>query len=109
MIEIKLSQGAKPAHGGLLPGAKVTPTIAEARGVEVGEDCNSPARHSAFNGPVEMMQFAQKLRELRWGRAASTAWTALPHVRPFLTLFDPLPALLCSALPCPALPVLRVA
>lgn len=66
MIEIKLSQGAKPAHGGLLPGAKVTPTIAEARGVEVGEDCNSPARHSAFSGPVEMMQFAQKLRDLRW-------------------------------------------
>jgi glutamate synthase domain-containing protein 2 len=48
MIEIKLSQGAKPGHGGVLPGPKVTPEIAEARGVPVGVDCVSPASHSAF-------------------------------------------------------------
>lgn len=51
MIEIKLSQGAKPGHGGVLPGAKVTPEIAEARGVPLGEDCVSPATHSAFSTP----------------------------------------------------------
>jgi glutamate synthase domain-containing protein 2 len=47
-------KGAKPGHGGLLPGAKVTTFIAEARGVAVGEDCNSPAAHSAFQGPEGM-------------------------------------------------------
>ncbi|MGM0661990.1 MAG: glutamate synthase-related protein, partial [Pseudomonadota bacterium] len=51
MIEIKLSQGAKPGHGGILPGAKVTEAIAEARGVEVGEDCVSPPGHSEFSTP----------------------------------------------------------
>lgn len=64
MIEIKLSQGAKPGHGGVLPGPKVTPEIAEARGVPVGEDCVSPASHSAFKTPIEMMHFIQRLREL---------------------------------------------
>ncbi len=49
MIELKLSQGAKPGHGGMLPKAKVTPFIAEARGIEMGMDCNSPPAHSAFN------------------------------------------------------------
>ncbi|MEI4884060.1 glutamate synthase-related protein, partial [Klebsiella pneumoniae] len=44
MIEIKISQGAKPGHGGVLPGAKVTPEIAEARGIAIGKDCLSPAR-----------------------------------------------------------------
>ena len=57
MIELKLSQGAKPGHGGILPGAKVTPEIAEARGVTEGVDCSSPARHSAFSTPIEMMRF----------------------------------------------------
>ena len=51
MIEIKLSQGAKPGHGGMLPGAKVSREIAETRGVPEGEDCISPARHSAFDTP----------------------------------------------------------
>ena len=51
MIEIKLSQGAKPGHGGLLPAAKVTPFIAEARGISMGMDCHSPPAHSAFNSP----------------------------------------------------------
>nr|WP_315488562.1 FMN-binding glutamate synthase family protein [uncultured Rhodoferax sp.] len=68
MIEVKLSQGAKPGHGGVLPGAKVTPEIAEARGVPVGVDCVSPASHSAFSTPIEMMQFVERLRELSGGK-----------------------------------------
>jgi len=68
MIEIKLSQGAKPGHGGVLPGPKVTPEIAEARGVPVGVDCVSPAAHSSFSTPVELLQFVQKLRELCEGK-----------------------------------------
>src|SRR5215467_8015210 len=57
MVEIKLSQGAKPGHGGVLPGAKVTAEIANARGVPMGVDCISPARHPAFSTPLEMMHF----------------------------------------------------
>ena len=68
MIELKMSQGAKPGHGGVLPGPKVTPEIAEARGVPVGEDCVSPAGHSAFSTPIEMMQFVEKLRTLSGGK-----------------------------------------
>jgi glutamate synthase domain-containing protein 2 len=68
MIEIKLSQGAKPGHGGILPGAKVSREIALARGVPEGVDCNSPARHSAFSTPVGLLEFVQKLRELSDGK-----------------------------------------
>ena len=68
MIELKLSQGAKPGHGGVLPGAKVTPEIAAARGVMVGVDCVSPASHSAFSTPVEMMHFIERLRTLSGGK-----------------------------------------
>mgnify|MGYP002134477042 CR=1 FL=1 len=68
MIELKLSQGAKPGHGGVLPGAKVTAEIAAARGVKEGEACISPASHSAFRTPVEMMQFIAKLRQLSGGK-----------------------------------------
>ena len=68
MIEIKLSQGAKPGHGGVLPGPKVTPEIAEARGVPVGVDCVSPASHSAFGTPTELMHFVARLRELSGGK-----------------------------------------
>lgn len=68
MIEIKLSQGAKPGHGGILPGAKVTAEIAAARGVKEGEACISPAFHSAFSTPIEMMHFVQQLRELSGGK-----------------------------------------
>jgi glutamate synthase domain-containing protein 2 len=68
MIEIKLSQGAKPGHGGVLPGPKVTPEIAEARGVPVGVDCVSPASHSAFSTPTELMHFVARLRELSGGK-----------------------------------------
>ena len=68
MIELKLSQGAKPGHGGMLPGAKVTPEIAAARGIPVGVDCISPSSHSAFSTPVELMQFIGKLRRLSGGK-----------------------------------------
>jgi glutamate synthase domain-containing protein 2 len=68
MIEIKLSQGAKPGHGGVLPGAKVNAEIAQTRGVPVGEDCISPARHSAFDTPEGLLRFVQQLRELSGGK-----------------------------------------
>ncbi len=68
MIEIKISQGAKPGHGGVLPGAKVSSEIAEARGVPVGVDCISPARHSAFDTPLELLSFIVQLRELSGGK-----------------------------------------
>ena len=68
MIEIKLSQGAKPGHGGVLPGAKVTAEIAAIRGVAQGQDCLSPARHAAFSTPLEMMEFIAELRRLSGGK-----------------------------------------
>ncbi|BDW83990.1 FMN-binding glutamate synthase family protein [Roseicyclus marinus] len=68
MIEIKLSQGAKPGHGGILPGAKVTEAIAEARGVTVGQDCVSPAAHSEFSTPLELCAFIGRLRALSDGK-----------------------------------------
>ncbi len=68
MIEIKLSQGAKPGHGGVLPGAKVSEEIAAIRGVEIGKDCISPSSHSAFSTPIELTQFIARLRELSGGK-----------------------------------------
>ncbi len=68
MIEIKISQGAKPGHGGVLPAAKVTPEIAIIRSVEIGIDCISPASHSAFSTPKELIQFITKLRKLSGGK-----------------------------------------
>ena len=68
MIEIKLSQGAKPGHGGVLPGRKVTEEIAEARGILAGQDCLSPAAHSTFSTPIELMHWTAKLRELSGGK-----------------------------------------
>lgn len=68
MIELKLSQGAKPGHGGVLPGAKVTAEIAAARGVPEGVDCISPASHSAFSTPLEMLAFIARLRTLSGGK-----------------------------------------
>ncbi|HEY8706905.1 MAG TPA: FMN-binding glutamate synthase family protein [Burkholderiaceae bacterium] len=68
MIEIKLSQGAKPGHGGVLPGPKVTLEIAAARGVPPWVDCISPSRHGAFGTPIEMMQFVDRLRTLSGGK-----------------------------------------
>jgi len=68
MIEIKLSQGAKPGHGGVLPACKVTPEIAQIRNVPVGETVFSPPRHSTFGSPMEMMEFVASLREWSGGK-----------------------------------------
>jgi len=70
MIEIKLSQGAKPAHGGMLPKEKITPLIAEARNLPwpVEHDCNSPPQHSAFSNPYELCAFIAQLRDLSGGK-----------------------------------------
>jgi glutamate synthase domain-containing protein 2 len=68
MIEIKLSQGAKPGHGGILPAYKNTIEIAIIRDVEPGNTVNSPPIHSAFSTPLEMMYFIQQLRELSSGK-----------------------------------------
>jgi glutamate synthase domain-containing protein 2 len=68
MIEIKMSQGAKPGHGGVLPAAKVSPEIAAIRGVPVGRDCISPARHSAFSTPIEMMRLIGDMRRVTGGK-----------------------------------------
>ena len=68
MIEIKLSQGAKPGHGGMLLGNKVTAEIALARGIKKGEDCISPASHPEFSTPDELLTFALELKELSGGK-----------------------------------------
>ncbi len=68
MIELKLSQGAKPGHGGILPAAKVTPEIARIRAVPQGQDVLSPPGHSAFRDPVTLLEFLQRLRELSGGK-----------------------------------------
>jgi glutamate synthase domain-containing protein 2 len=68
MIEVKLSQGAKPGHGGILPAAKITPEIAEIRGVPLGQDVISPAGHRAFSTPVGLLEFVAKLRDLSGGK-----------------------------------------
>ncbi|WP_236171828.1 FMN-binding glutamate synthase family protein [Pseudomonas pseudonitroreducens] len=68
MIEIKLSQGAKPGHGGILPKHKVTPEIAATRGVPMGQDCISPSSHSAFDSPHGLLNFIVQLRELSGGK-----------------------------------------
>jgi glutamate synthase domain-containing protein 2 len=68
MIEIKLSQGAKPGHGGVLPAAKITPEIAATRGVPMGQDCISPAAHSEFSTPVGLLAFIDRLRNLSGGK-----------------------------------------
>ena len=68
MIEVKLSQGAKPGHGGVLPAAKVTAEIAAIRGVPAGKDCISPPSHSAFSTPLELIEFIRTLRDLSGGK-----------------------------------------
>ncbi|MBF0280133.1 MAG: FMN-binding glutamate synthase family protein [SAR324 cluster bacterium] len=68
MIEIKLSQGAKPGHGGILPASKLTKEIAKIRDVPMGQDVNSPPGHSAFSTPIELLEFVAKLRELSGGK-----------------------------------------
>jgi glutamate synthase domain-containing protein 2 len=68
LIEVKLSQGAKPGHGGILPGEKVTEEIAAIRGVPVGQTVHSPPGHAAFDGPKGLLEFVTQLRELSGGK-----------------------------------------
>jgi glutamate synthase domain-containing protein 2 len=70
MVELKVSQGAKPGHGGVLPAAKVSEEISRIRGVGMGEDCISPAYHKAFSTPLEMMAFIGEMRRLSGGKPA---------------------------------------
>lgn len=85
MIELKLSQGAKPGHGGMLPASKINEEIAEARGIPVGKDCISPAAHSAFSTPIEMMEFLQRLRELSDGKPVGFK-LCIGHQREFMCM-----------------------
>lgn len=68
MIELKLSQGAKPGHGGILPASKVTPEIAEIRGIPMGKDVLSPPFHKAFNDPIGLLNLIKKMRDLSDGK-----------------------------------------
>ncbi len=68
MIELKLSQGAKPSHGGILPAAKVSPEIAQIRGVAMGYDVISPPAHAQFSTPTGLLEFIARLRELSGGK-----------------------------------------
>jgi len=68
MVELKLSQGAKPGHGGVLPAAKVSREIAQTRGVPMGKDCISPSHHSVFSTPIELVKFIGEMRRLSGGK-----------------------------------------
>lgn len=68
MIELKLSQGAKPGHGGVLPKEKITPEIAQTRGIPMDQDCVSPGSHSTFSTPIELLRFIARLRDLSGGK-----------------------------------------
>lgn len=68
MIELKLSQGAKPGHGGILPAVKITKEISKIRGVPIGKDVISPPAHTEFSTPIGLLEFIQKLRELSAGK-----------------------------------------
>jgi glutamate synthase domain-containing protein 2 len=70
MVELKMSQGAKPGHGGVLPAAKVNEELSRTRGVPMGQDCISPSAHSAFATPIGMMQFIAEMRRLSGGKPA---------------------------------------
>ena len=85
LIELKLSQGAKPGHGGMLPAAKISPEIAEARGIPMGQDCVSPAAHSAFSTPLEMMNFLGQLRDLSGGKPVGFK-LCIGHRREFMCM-----------------------
>jgi glutamate synthase domain-containing protein 2 len=90
MIEVKLSQGAKPGHGGVLPAAKVTPEIAETRGVPLGQDCISPSTHSEFSDPEGLLHFVERLRNLADGKpvglkfCVGSAWEVFALVKAML-------------------------
>lgn len=85
MIELKLSQGAKPGHGGMLPAAKISAEIAEARGIPMGQDCSSPAAHSAFSTPLELMLFIARLRQLSGGKPVGFK-LCIGHRREFMSI-----------------------
>lgn len=85
MIELKLSQGAKPGHGGMLPAGKITAEIAEARGIPMGQDCVSPAAHSAFSTPIEMCEFIRQLRDLSGGKPVGFK-LCIGHQREFMCM-----------------------
>lgn len=68
MIEVKMSQGAKPSHGGILPAAKITQEIAEIRGIKMGQDCVSPPVNPECRTPIQLLQFIDTLRELSGGK-----------------------------------------
>lgn len=85
MIELKLSQGAKPGAGGILPAKKVSREIARARGVEMGEACISPPGHSAFSTPAELMEFIGELRERSGGKPVGIKF-CLGRISDFLAM-----------------------
>lgn len=85
MIEVKLSQGAKPGHGGMLPAAKISAEIAEARGVPMGRDCISPAAHSAFSTPLELCAFLAELRRHSGGKPVGFK-LCIGHRREFMCI-----------------------
>lgn len=85
MIEIKLSQGAKPGHGGMLPAAKITPEIAQARGIPMGVDCVSPAAHSEFSTPMGLVQMIGQLRALSGGKPVGFK-LCIGHRREFMCI-----------------------
>jgi len=85
MIEIKLSQGAKPGHGGILPAAKVNAEVAEIRGVPIGKDVISPPGHSAFSSPQGLLEFVAELRELSGGKPVGFK-LCIGHKTEFLAL-----------------------
>ncbi|OHO35459.1 glutamate synthase [Corynebacterium sp. HMSC034E11] len=70
MVELKVSQGAKPGIGGVLPADKITKEVSEIRDVPMGKDCISPAAHRVFSTPVELIEFIAKMRELSGGKPA---------------------------------------
>ncbi|SEQ99923.1 FMN-binding glutamate synthase family protein [Thalassovita taeanensis] len=85
MVELKLSQGAKPGHGGMLPASKISPEIAEARGIPMGIDCISPASHPEFSTPIELMEFIGRMRELSDGKPVGFK-LCIGHRREFMCI-----------------------
>lgn len=85
MIEVKLSQGAKPGHGGMLPASKISAEIAQARGIPMGIDCVSPAAHSTFSTPIGLMEFIGQLRELSGGKPVGFK-LCIGHRREFMSM-----------------------
>ncbi|MDW4499277.1 FMN-binding glutamate synthase family protein [Sulfitobacter sp. D35] len=85
MIEIKLSQGAKPGHGGVLPASKISPEIARTRGIPMGVDCVSPPAHSAFSTPLELVDFIAELRRLSGGKPVGFK-LCIGHRREFMCM-----------------------